>query len=195
MLPEERLRLYGIATRFPRKLNTEVRLKELQPGVYETQRGTDTVRMIVLSEIAAGKHNAIWRLFSAKPEVVLDAWKLYSVRQAAMSTIVKQLLETYRMEKINMPYTVEDFQRDYVRDHLDLLSPDEILKRFSADDRLRDLPPEDRLRDLPIEDRLRDLSPEDRLRNLSMHDIVDHMPTEDLKRLMEELDKKLKSGQ
>jgi preprotein translocase subunit Sec63 len=36
-----------------------------------------------------------------------------------------------------MPYTWEDFRRDYTREHLDLLTADEILRRFSADEILR----------------------------------------------------------
>ena len=33
-----------------------------------------------------------------------------------------------------MSYTMKDFQRDYVRNHLGLLSPDEVLDRFSPDE-------------------------------------------------------------
>ncbi|MCI0654528.1 MAG: hypothetical protein L0Y39_08640 [Methylococcaceae bacterium] len=38
--------------------------------------------------------------------------------------------------------TVKDFQKDYERDHLDLLSPDKVLKRFSPDDIVNHLSPE-----------------------------------------------------
>ena len=56
-----------------------------------------------------------------------------------MSTIIYQLFENYKLEGINMPYTMEDFQKDYVKNHLDVLSPDEVLKRYSPDDRLKGL--------------------------------------------------------
>ena len=42
-----------------------------------------------------------------------------------------------------MSYTMKDFQRDYVKNHLGLLSPDEVLDRFSLDDRLKGLSPEE----------------------------------------------------
>ena len=42
-----------------------------------------------------------------------------------------------------MSYTVQDYQKDYVREHLDLLSPDEVLKRYSVNDRVKDLSPDD----------------------------------------------------
>ncbi len=38
-----------------------------------------------------------------------------------------------------MPYTFEDFERDYVLEHVHKLPPDEVLKRFSTDDFLKSL--------------------------------------------------------
>ena len=32
-----------------------------------------------------------------------------------------------------MPYTMEDFRRDYTRDHLDLLTAEEILQRLPTE--------------------------------------------------------------
>jgi preprotein translocase subunit Sec63 len=36
-----------------------------------------------------------------------------------------------------MPYTWEDFRRDYTREHLGLLTLDDILQRFSAEEVLQ----------------------------------------------------------
>ncbi|MGH8559730.1 MAG: calcium-binding protein [Methylococcales bacterium] len=185
LLSEENFRLFGVSTRFPEKLNREVALRRLKPGVYELCRGTDTIRIIVLSEIVDGEHNAIWRLFSYDREVVLQAKQQYQVRQREMSTIVQQLFENYQREKFNMAYTVEDFQKDYVREHLDLLSPD---------DRLQGLSPDDRLQGLSPDDRLQGLSPDDRLHGLSSDDIVKHLSRADLEKLMEQLQKDFSSG-
>ncbi|MGH8557965.1 MAG: hypothetical protein ACRESZ_10990 [Methylococcales bacterium] len=143
LVPEERFRLYGVATRFPRNLNRELSLTPLKPGVYEICWGTDRIRIIVLSEIVEGEHYAVWRLFSAKPQAVLEARQAYRVHQLEMSTIVQQLFESYQREKFVMSYTVQDFQKDYVRDHLNLLSPDEVLKHFSPDEVLKRFSPDD----------------------------------------------------
>ncbi|MDP1615194.1 MAG: hypothetical protein Q8L68_05295 [Methylococcales bacterium] len=148
LLPESQFQLYGISTRFPKKLGQRIALQRLNQGVYEVYWGTDNIRVIVLSEIPAGGHNAIWRLFSAKPKAVMQAREQYHVHQADMSTIVQQLFENYQLERIDMTYTVQDFQKDYVRDHLNLLSPDEVLKRYSPDERLKDLSPDDILSNL-----------------------------------------------
>ena len=42
-----------------------------------------------------------------------------------------------------MSYTMKDFQRDYVKNHLGVLSPDEVLNSFSPDDRLKGISFED----------------------------------------------------
>ena len=44
LLPEEIFRLYAVATRFPRKLSTQVAMQHVQSGVYIVQRGTDQIR-------------------------------------------------------------------------------------------------------------------------------------------------------
>ncbi|MGH8556423.1 MAG: calcium-binding protein [Methylococcales bacterium] len=189
LLPEQDFRLFGVSTRFPEKLHREVALRCLKAGVYELCRGTDSIRIIVLSEIAEGEHNAIWRLFSYDREVVLQAKQQYQVRQREMSTIVQQLFENYQREKFNMAYTVEDFQKDYVREHLDLLSADDRLQGLSPDDRLKGLSPDDRLHGLSPDDRLDGLSPDDRLQGLTPDDIVNHLSRADLEKLMEKLEK------
>ena len=51
-----------------------------------------------------------------------------------------------------MPYTMEDFRKDFVKEHLSVLSPDEILEKLSPDDRLKGLSPEDRLKGLSPEE-------------------------------------------
>ncbi|MDI6791641.1 MAG: hypothetical protein QME81_02065 [bacterium] len=51
-----------------------------------------------------------------------------------------------------MPYTMEDFKRDYTKDHLNLLTPEEVLPRFSTEDRLQGLSTEDILQRLSLEE-------------------------------------------
>ncbi|MGH8553921.1 MAG: hypothetical protein ACRERS_11560 [Methylococcales bacterium] len=180
LLPEERFRLYGVSTRYPRNLSREFHLTRLKPGVYEISWGTDRIRIIVLSEIVEGEHNAVWRLFSAKPQAVLEARQAYQTHQLEMSTIVQQLFENYQQEKFDMSYTVLDFQKDYVRDHLDLLSPEEVLKRFS---------PEEVLKRFSPEEVLKRFSPDDRLQGLSPDDIIKHLSAKDLEKLRAKLEK------
>ncbi|TAN46338.1 MAG: hypothetical protein EPN21_20695 [Methylococcaceae bacterium] len=187
LLPETHFQLYGVSTRFPEKLHRRLPLRQLKPGVYEIAWGTDNIRMIVLSELATGQHNAVLRLFSAQREAVIEAQRQYRMRQPDVSTVVQQLFDNYRLENLDMPYTMQDFQKDYVREHLNVLSPDEVLKRFSPDDRLKGLSSDEVLKRFSPDDRLKNLSPDDRLKGLSPDDIVNHLSPTELKKLLEQL--------
>jgi len=151
LLAESEFQLFAVSTRFPQKLGQLLALQPVSAGVYDVMWGTDQVRLIVLSEIPEGAHNAVWRLFSAKPEAVMQARNQYQLHESRISTIVQQLFEYYQQERMNMSYTIQDYQKDYVREHLDLLStddrikdlsPDEVLKRYSPDDIIDSLSPE-----------------------------------------------------
>jgi len=175
LLSEEHFQLYGISTRFPQKLVSQTPIQAVSQGVYEVVRGTDRIRIIVLSEIPRVNRNAIWHLFSGIPEAVEFAATQYHGRTREMSTIINQLFEKYQLEGIDMPYTMEDFQRDYVKDHLDVLSPDDRLKGLSPNDRLKGLSPNDRLKGLSPNDRLKGLSLNDRLKGLSLAEIQEYL--------------------
>jgi len=55
------------------------------------------------------------------------------------STVISQLLEQYSLEGITMPYTMEQFRKDYVKAHIGLLDPEEILSKFKIEERLKGL--------------------------------------------------------
>ena len=57
-----------------------------------------------------------------------------------------------------MAYTMKDFQRDYVKNHLGVLSPDDRLKGLSSDEVLNRFSPDDRLKGLSLSDRLKGIS-------------------------------------
>jgi hypothetical protein len=175
LVQEGRFRLYGIATRFPNKLAGQVSLEALDQGVYEVCRGTDQIRIIVLSEINRSDHNALWHLFSGVEEQVAWGAVHYHKHTGDMSTVINQLFENYRLEGINVSYTIEDFRRDFTRDHIQLLSADERLQGLPVEERLRGLPVEERLRGLPVEERLHGLPVEDRLRSLSVEEIKEYL--------------------
>jgi hypothetical protein len=162
LLPEEQFGLYGISTRFPQKLSAQTKLEQVNQGVYNVIRGTDRIRIIVLSEIPQKESNAIWHLFSGIAEKVKFAAGHYKAHSSDMSTVIYKLFENYRLEGVNMPYTMEDFRKDFVKEHLGVLSPDEVLERYSPDEVLKRYSPDEVLKRY---------SPEDRLKGLSLEEI------------------------
>lgn len=156
LLPESQFRLYVICARFPHNLSGQAPWHELQTGVYDCQWGTDTVRVIVASQLPHQSHNAPLLLFSASRKSVKYAQGIYRQR-SHVSGALRQLLDRYAREGIIMPYTWEDFDVDYIKEHFPELTPDkqrEVLERLSSELR------QEMLQSLPIAERLAGLSPE-----------------------------------
>jgi predicted transcriptional regulator len=170
LLPVEDFRLYAVSTRFPRKLSELTPFRFVQTGVFETKWGSHDIRIIVLSWIPQEKRNALWELFSAIPEKVRFGASEYQWRRQTISTIINDLYEKYETEGLIMPYTVEDYYKDFTKRHLDWLTTedrlkgltiDEILKRFSKEDLLKRFSKEDLLKRFSKEDLLKRFSPEE----------------------------------
>jgi hypothetical protein len=70
LLPDDHFGLYAVAARFPHNLSGQVPWQQRQAGVYDCRWGTDTVRVVVASELPRAAHNAPLHLFSAAPALV-----------------------------------------------------------------------------------------------------------------------------
>jgi hypothetical protein len=78
-------------------------------------------------------------LFSASPELVNFARGAYRRRSEDTSLLLAQLIEGLRGEGLAMAYTMEDFKRQYIKDHFAQLTPEErreALKSLPAEELL-----------------------------------------------------------
>jgi hypothetical protein len=154
LLAAERFRLYGVCARFPHNLVGQIPWQEQQAGVYDCRWGLDVVRVIVAGQLPREQHNAPLHLFSASPELVRYAGGAYRQRSDDTSALLKQLFEKFRGEGLTMPFTMEDFRRQFVKEHFHELTPEEqeeVLKTLSPEQRLAGLPAEQRLAGLSAE--------------------------------------------
>jgi hypothetical protein len=142
LLPEGHFRLFAVCARFPHNLAGQVPWSEVQQGVYDCQRGTDLVRVVVLGQLPRSEHNAMLHLFSAQREQVRYGAEHYRQRSDETSTLLGRLLQQYQKEGLPMPYTMEDFRRDYAREHLKDLTPQERVEGLSTEQLLAALSPE-----------------------------------------------------
>jgi hypothetical protein len=142
LLPEEAFRLFAVCARYPHNLAGQVAWAEVQAGVYDCRRGTDRIRVIVLGQLPRSEHNALLHLFSASQEQVRYGAEHYRQRSDETSTLLHRLFEQYRKEGVDVPYTMADFRRDYVKEHLQDLTPEERLKGLSPEQVLAALSPE-----------------------------------------------------
>src|SRR3954471_16200993 len=113
LLPEDRFRLYAVCARFPHNLSGQVPWQGRQPGVYDCRWGTDAVRVVVAGELPREGHNAPLHLFSASRELVQFGRGAYRRRSDKPSGLLGQLFEMLTDEGLAMPYTMDDFVRDY----------------------------------------------------------------------------------
>jgi len=172
LLPKEIFRLYAVSARYPRKLLDKVPFENILDGVYDLKWGSRQVRVIVLSRISKNTRNAIWQLFSAKPENFHYGASNYKWKMEELSATINKLYHQYKMEGMNMPYTVEDFQRDYVLEHLHELSAEEILAKFPTDELLKKVSSDERLKGLKPDERLKGLKPDEVLAKFSIEDLL-----------------------
>jgi len=162
MLPYEAFALYAVTTRFPRKLTAEIDFEEILPGVLEVKWGTGKIRIIVLKKIDRVPRNAFWLLFSAQAEKFLYANRHIRLPDDGKINLIVSLNQYYRQEGIEMPYTIEDYNRDAIK----LLGHDYFLRAMTPEQRLQGLDPEQRLQGLTPEQRIRGLEVEQLLQGL-----------------------------
>ncbi|HYT87262.1 MAG TPA: hypothetical protein VEL76_00950 [Gemmataceae bacterium] len=160
LLPESEFRLYAVCSRYPHNLAQQVPWERVQEGIYRCRRGTDVIKVIVAGQLPQVEHNAPLHLFSAVREQVAYGARHYQQCSATTSSLIAQLFTRYEGEGIAMPYTMDDFIRDFTKEHWSDLTPEERRQL------LQSLPPEERLAGLAPEEieaylkRLREASAE-----------------------------------
>jgi hypothetical protein len=126
--------------------------------VYQCQRGTDVIRVVVVRQLPEAAHNAPLYLFSGSEAQVAYGARHYRQRSEDTSTLLQQLFQGYEREGLAMPYTMEDFRRDYAKEHFKDLTPEEQREAIKGlpperqQEALRGLPPEVRLEGLSVEE-------------------------------------------
>jgi hypothetical protein len=154
LLGEDQFRLYAVTARYPQTLAGQVPWQRVGAGVYDCRWGTDTIRVVVAGELAREPHNAPLHLFSASPDLVGFGGRAYQRHSPNTSGLLVQLFEGLQAEGYSMPFTMEDFQRQFVKEHFSKLTLDDQEQLLQA------LPPEKRLAGLSAEKRLAGLSAE-----------------------------------
>jgi hypothetical protein len=132
LLPEDRFRLYAVAARFPQNLSNQVPWQRQQAGVYDCRWGLDVVRVVVAGELSREPHNAPLHLFSASAELVGFASGTYQQRSEHTSRLLRQLFEKFQGEGVVMPYTMEDFERQYFVEHFPKLTAEQRSKLLQS---------------------------------------------------------------
>ncbi len=125
LLPESDFRLFAVCSRFPQNLADNLRLELVKPGVYNRQRGTDRIRVIVAGQVSNEPQYAPFQLFSASVDKVEYGAGNYQQRSEDANSLLSNLLDKYRGEGISVSYTMADFRREVVKEHFKDLTLEE----------------------------------------------------------------------
>jgi hypothetical protein len=139
LLSEDQFGLYAVTARFPHNLAGQIPWQQRQAGVYDCRWGTDTIRVVVAGELSCEAHNAPLHLFSASPHLVEFGSGAYRRRSEQTSRLLGQLFERLQGEGFAMSFTMEDFNRQYIKEHFPQVTAEE------QEEVLQALPPERRL--------------------------------------------------
>ncbi len=182
LLPEEDYKLYGLTTHEPTQLMGKLKWKGVSQGVYDIECVGMNVRLIVLSKIPKSANNELWRLFSAKAEVVEEAISHYQENylNSEHSVLMQQLYEFYLKEKLPMTYTLEQFKKDFVISHLRDIPTEEVLKQYSPEEVLKQYSPEE-IKQYSPKDLLKQYSPEEVLKQYSPEEVLKQYSPEEIK--------------
>ena len=151
-IKDKDIQLYGVSTRFPVKLFSQIPAEELDEGVWEVKVLSRNIRILVLSRMPKEQRNAVLAFFSFDEEKVQFAVDNYAWQRPDVSTVINQLLEKYALEGFGMPYTMEHFKKDYIKAHLNELAPEERLKGLQPEEVLSKFNSEERLKGLNSEE-------------------------------------------
>jgi hypothetical protein len=103
------------------------------------------VRVVVAGELPREAHNAPLHLFSSQPALIEFGGRTYRRHSEQTSRLLLQLFKELQAEGLAMPFTMEDFNRQFVVDHFPELTPEQRKKALKA------IPPEERLAGLTEE--------------------------------------------
>jgi hypothetical protein len=134
--------------------------------------------VVVAGELPREAHNAPLHLFSASPDLVGFGGDSYRRRSERTTQLLDQLFGRFRGEGLIMPYTMEDFQRDYIKEHFPELTREDredVLRALPAEERLAGLPAKELVAVLPAEELAAVLPVEARLAGLPLEQIRQYL--------------------
>lgn len=127
LLSEDAFRLFAVCSRYPRDLLHDVPHLELQPGVFEIRRGTDQIRVVIAGELPLEERNALIHLFSAVQARVQYGAEHYQPQSKETSTLLYSIIKRHSSKEFAMPYTMQDFRRDFIKYELTPKEREEVV--------------------------------------------------------------------
>ena len=190
LLPQSRFQVFAVCTSYPQKLlGSEKKfgkeITKIKPGVYKFSSPLiGSIIILVLSRMAKQTRNALWQLFSGRAQGFEYGDAHYKWHVPADKSLLYQLYQLYLTEEVKMPYTFEEFHRDYTIPFIESLPYQIKIKGMTPDERLKGLTPHERLKGLAPNEVFQQFTPHERLKGLAPNEVFQQFtPHERLKGL------------
>ena len=156
LLPESKFQVFAVSTIYPQKLLGSEKhfgkeIKKIKAGVYKISSPlVGSIIILVLSQMSQVQQNALWQLFSGNAEGFEYGDVHYKWHDPEDKSLLNQLYKLYLKEGVDMPYTFEEFHRDYTMPFIESLPTDlrlkgipteEVFKQFSKDEVFKQFTP------------------------------------------------------
>ena len=86
---------------------------------------TDVIRIVVAAQLSHRERNAMLLLFSVAEQQYRYGKEHYRQRASDTSSLINELLQEYRREGRAVPYTMEDWRRDFAKKYFKDLPPED----------------------------------------------------------------------
>jgi len=156
LLPESKFQLYAVSTNYPQKLlgsekNFGKEISKVKAGVYKISSPlVGSIIILVLSQMSLVQQNALWQMFSGNAVGFEYGDAHYKWHDPEDKSLLNQLYKLYLKEGVDMPYTFEEFHREYTMPFIESLPtevrlkgipPEEVFKQFSPDEVFKQFTP------------------------------------------------------
>lgn len=158
------LSLVMVSARHPQALARKLPFTKQGQGIYTIHYGLVSIRLLVTSRLRMVPQNAPLLAVSGQPKRIAYAASILSEETDIARGMLARALKQYKLEGLEMPYTLEDAKRELIDFYVSEATPEQ---------RLKGLPPEELSKRLSPEQRLKGLQPEQRLKGLTQQQLLE----------------------
>jgi len=158
LLPESKFQVYAVCTHYPQKLLGSEQefgkdIKKIKAGVYKIEpKYVGSIIILVLSQMSLRESNALWQLFSGNAVGFEYGDAHYKWHSPEDKSLLNQLYQLYLKSGVDMPYTFEDFHRDYTMPFIESLPTEVRLKGLTIEERLKGVAPNEVFKQFSVDE-------------------------------------------
>jgi hypothetical protein len=168
--------LYAISTKFPQKLFSTLKPKQLKQGVYSQEILNKIITFIILSEIPNKSKDYIWNLFSNNTSKIVKGLTILQQKHPRISSMLGIIFnQHYNLGELKMSYTIDDLTKEFVQENIHVLDTEQVLSKYSADEVLSKYSADEVLSKYSADEVLSKYSADEKLSGLTVNELEKYL--------------------